>query len=461
MAARLTPVNWGFLAGLCGSSLLLGLLAGVDPKFAIAASLGIGFALLVTADLAAGVALFGFLSFLELLNAGSVISVGKLGGVFLALGWFAWMVTRHETRSDFVSAHPGMSMVLALFLGWVSLSALWAESTPDVLSAFIRYLLNVLLFLIVFTAVRNKRQAMMVIGGFIAGAAAAGLYGLLSGNVTQQEVFQERLGGAGLDPNELASVLVAAMALSAGLAVSLKGKPGLRLAAMAGGGFCLVATLLTGSRGGMISIICVIVSGIVFAGRWRWRAAVAGVLVAVVAFFYITALAPTAVRDRITQSTQGEAPVLEGRTTLWKVGERMARANPVGGVGAGNFQVSSRHYLLQPGAVWRSDAIITHPQIAHNTYLQILAELGIVGFLLFASIALFSLWSALRAAGRFRADGDTAGEALARATAVALIGILVADFFISENFNKQLWLLFGIGPALLAISQRFAARSER
>jgi hypothetical protein len=45
-------------------------------------------------------------------------------------------------------------------------------------------------------------------------------------------------------------------------------------------------------------------------------------------------------------------------------------------------------------------------------------------------------------------------EMIARATLVGLMGILAADFFVSGQFSKQLWLLLGLGPALLAMSRR-------
>jgi F0F1-type ATP synthase assembly protein I len=44
---------------------------------------------------------------------------------------------------------------------------------------------------------------------------------------------------------------------------------------------------------------------------------------------------------------------------------------------------------------------------------------------------------------------------------VALIGILTADFFISEQFSKQLWLLLGLGPALLGVARSMQAARER
>ena len=45
-------------------------------------------------------------------------------------------------------------------------------------------------------------------------------------------------------------------------------------------------------------------------------------------------------------------------------------------------------------------------------------------------------------------------ELFARGVIVALVGILAADFFISEQFGKQLWLLLGLGPALYGVARR-------
>jgi hypothetical protein len=35
-----------------------------------------------------------------------------------------------------------------------------------------------------------------------------------------------------------------------------------------------------------------------------------------------------------------------------------------------------------------------------------------------------------------------------------MMAILAADFFLSEVYSKQLWLLLAIGPALLAVATR-------
>jgi O-antigen ligase len=159
-------------------------------------------------------------------------------------------------------------------------------------------------------------------------------------------------------------------------------------------------------------------------------------------------IAPQAATQRITQVDGGT-----GRTDIWRVGGRMVQAHPIRGVGAGNFRWTSVHYTLQPGAV-RYDYFIDHPKVAHNTYLQELAELGVVGLSLFLTIVVFSVISAVKAARKFAEADDRDMELLSRGVLLALLGILAADFFISGQFSKQLWLLMGFGPALLAIASR-------
>ena len=205
----------------------------------------------------------------------------------------------------------------------------------------------------------------------------------------------------------------------------------------------------------MIALVAVVVASVLVAGpRWRGRAVVASAVMVLTAIVFFAAFAPAAIRDRIAQTVPGQVPDTEGRSTLWEVGWRMVEAHPVRGVGLGSFQPSSIHYILEPGSLTRSDQIIDQPKVAHNIYLQALAEQGVIGLVMFCGILIIPLACGLRAARNFGRSGDTEMEIMARALVIALVGILVADFFASEQFNKLLWLLLGMGPALLAISQR-------
>jgi O-antigen ligase len=212
---------------------------------------------------------------------------------------------------------------------------------------------------------------------------------------------------------------------------------------------------LTLSRAGLIALAVAMVALVAVAGRWRAAAAVVAALTVLSLVGFFALLASPEQTGRVTEVAGGS-----GRSDIWTIGWRMVEANPVRGVGVGQFQSTAVHYLIAPGTIERSDLIITAPKVAHNIYLQVLAEMGVIGLVAFVTILGFSLRCALRAAHLFERRRDATMEILSRAVFVALVGILTADFFASEQFSKQLWLLLGLGPALLAMAQRGADREE-
>jgi O-antigen ligase len=138
----------------------------------------------------------------------------------------------------------------------------------------------------------------------------------------------------------------------------------------------------------------------------------------------------------------------------------MVKSSPTNGIGVGQFPVSSIHFLLTPGAILRDEFIVDEPKVAHNVYLEVLAELGVVGLVLFLSILAFSISSAVRAARAFERARDLRMEALSRAVAVSTIALLAADIFASEQYSKQLWLLLALGPALHRIARAEEAQEQ-
>jgi O-antigen ligase len=138
---------------------------------------------------------------------------------------------------------------------------------------------------------------------------------------------------------------------------------------------------------------------------------------------------------------------------LWTVGWRMVEAHPVRGVGTGQFQTSSVHYLLRPGFIQRGDFILSTPKVAHNTYLNILAELGIVGTTLFGIIVAFSVACLYLAARAFARIEDRGMEILVRGLLAGVGGYLVTLMFISENYSKFFWVVLALGPAMLAVAR--------
>ena len=440
LAARnLRVIGFAFLIALC-----VGVAAGIQPRLGVAAALGVTFAAAVIADLTVGLFLFTILSFLEVVNAGSgAVSFIKVAGLILFLSWFAAQATRsrREARSLLASS-PVITMAVVGFVSWSAISVAWAESSGTAIGSTSRFVLDALLFPIVFGAIRRREHFQWIVAAFVIGAVMSALIGLLQSGGA-------RLAGGIGDPDGEAALLAAALMLDVGLIATLPRDSAAKTLAVIGALIMGLGLLDTGSRGGFVALAAVLVAAVLLGGRWRGRAAGLLLMVAIVTPVYLFVLAPSAAVQHLSSSSSS------GRTDLWKVGLKMFEANPVAGVGSGNFTVASIHYVQQAGDITRADLIVDVPHAAHNTYLEIIDELGVPGFLMFLTIVIGSISAALRAARIYERRGDTSFELMSRGVALAVIALLTADFFITNEYEHLLWLLLALPPALLAV-----ARSE-
>lgn len=430
------------------TGLLIGLVAGLEPLYAVVAAVGLGLVAVALSELAAGVALLATVSFLESVSLGPGVSLAKLTGGLLVVSWLALLMARPDQEQDFTATHPSVTYLLLVFTGWVAVSTTWAEDSGAVYDTLFRYVLNLMLLLIVFSALRTKRHVVWVLTGFVVGAGVSAAYGLIVPSGPTE--VGTRLSGVGINPNESAALLVAAAVLAAALAATLRDRPALRVGAAIGVLACTYGVILTVSRGGLVALAAALIAAVVMAGRWRPVILALAVAAVVATVGYFGVVASPEARTRVTSVAEGGGT---GRVDIWRIAWRMVEAEPLHGVGSGNFQQSSVHYLLQPGAIERADFIVDNPKVAHNTYLEVLAELGIVGLVVFIGIIGFSLRCTVRAVGTFRRVGDEHMELISRALFVALVGLLVAAFFGSRQYQNQLWLLLSVGPALWAIAR--------
>ncbi len=457
MTTQLDLSRWllGPAVGLLAA--LVGLTAGVNPEFAIAASFAVAFVILVIADLTWGLIVFTFLAFLEIVPfGGPALSFSKLLGGLLFISWLAVMTTSARISVDRPIVRWSVGLLAAL-IGWTLLSATWAEVPGVTISVAYRYALNAVLFIIVLTAVTKRGDAIKLITAFVAGAGVAAMYGLAVPGRYEAEFG--RLESAALDPNQLAALLVPALVICVFAAIGLRRNAALRLTAVAIGTVCGMTILLTVSRGGLIATAVALVVATLVAGRWRWRMLLVAATIAASGFIYFAGFASETATEHLQSTTQGDTH-LEGRVTIWQVAWRMAEQNQLIGVGGGNFSESARHYLTEPGVTPRSDLIVNKSAVVHNTFLETLAELGVIGLGLFCALIFLCLGSLWKAAALFKRLADPEMELLSRAVLAGLVGILVASFFISNEYAKSLWLLLSLGPTMLAIGRRQANAAE-
>ncbi len=434
---------------------LVGLVTGLHLVIGLGLALSLIFMLVATWDLALGVCGFVLLAPLDVISSNSDLSLTKAAGALLVLAWIAAIATQGRTKRSLVASQPWLTAFLVGFIAWSALSGIWAESTSDAYRSTIRFALNAMLFPIVYLAVRDRRHLIWILAVFVIGAQLSVLWGFAVGpsgdsTVTVLNAQGGRLTGARADSNVLATLLLVSTVFAAALAIVLRGVPLAAPLSLGAALFGLFGLFATFSRGGVVALVVVVFAGLIYGGRWRKGMALLGLAAILVGAMYVAGAAGGGSgADRLLDSSTN------GRSSIWTVGWRMVTANPVIGVGSGNYRTAEPHYLLSsPGLIPADQFIIDTPYVAHNIYLHVLAEMGVIGLVLFLGLIALSIGSAMRAVSIAQSRHDRSLEVLGRALAIALIGILAADFFVSEQYSKQLWVLLAMGPALLSIANR-------
>ena len=213
-------------------------------------------------------------------------------------------------------------------------------------------------------------------------------------------------------------------------------------AAAVGGGLLLAALWLTGTRSALLAGIVVAAGASVYAltrGRRRritWRSAVAiviacGMVVAVLGLgFYMRTAALEA-----ASLTQFSLPV---RVLMWRAALRTLAAQPVFGVGIGQFQYRVAEF--DPNAALPANVGLSRFN-AHNQFLETAAELGVTGGVLFVAMFAAILWRAWKA---FRTSHDPAlGGAIAGVVAF-LITCLAGQPLLYNLVAFPFWMVLGV-----------------
>jgi O-antigen ligase len=424
-------------------------------KYAGALVLAAVYAPLVFFDLPAAFALFAAVLYIRDLR---VLSVGPNAmGVLIGLGFIGAFVARLRAL-PVLKEQRRLIIGLILFLLLLTLSAAWAPQPGTAATEAGFWWLGGLAMLIVMTTATTARSISLIALAFVIGATVAAVIGLVSGGLSTagdlgvmgQTAVNGRLTGGGGDPNLQAAGFIAAMFLAIGLFSVYRSRPariGLVLA------FVIItpAFFATQSRGGLLALGVSAISAVVLFPEQRRR--VLGFVAIALAIAGIAVAVQPGSLTRITDFGGGTS----GRSDIWAVATKVFEQHPVFGVGLNNFAVVEPRFTLLHKDISRVQYITgstgVAPYPAHNTYLQLLTENGIIGLVAYLAIVIASLRTALLAARMFERKGYRDYAYLAQATLMGTIGMLTAIFFFTDGDDWRLWILFGLGPALLALAR--------
>jgi O-antigen ligase len=403
-----------------------------QPLYAVGAVLAVALAWLIAQRLWLAVSLLVASSYFEgyLAVGAGVLTVSKLIGVLAMIAWFlAWSRGRQPI------ATVGLFWPVAGLAAWILLSLAMAyDQSAAVLSASRYLMFFALVFLVVQTVDGQLSRATQLAAVAVASAAVAALIGLWNffGGA-------ERAGGPLGDPNDFGFLLAVTVPLAMHQ-FQIASRPARRCAAALALASILAGTLATFSRGAIIGLA---VAGAfsLLTRRLRTRWALLFLATALLIAGTANLLQPETIDSALTRKEHVAQTNVNLRLIAWGIALEEFGSSPLLGVGPGNFE---KRYI-EFGLPTDDDGPIT----THNAYLNILAELGLPGLVLFLGYLAVS-WRLLRR----RIPDDPATNAFLSSLAAGFVIALVGSMFLTEQYYAPLWLLPALGATLTSSRDR-------
>jgi O-antigen ligase len=383
-----------------------------------------------------------------------------------ALLFVVW--TRQQLRADELNirVNPlfGPMIAFAALIGLqltFRLPAYWHETF---ISALLYLAYGLLTFLVIQCLQRSSQAKVLAVVISAYGVAVAGFALLQSLSATTKLYWLRtpRSGGWIYGPyvnhNHYAGLMEMLVPIPLVLCQTRFAQGWLRNAAIVGAAIMTGTIFLSGSRGGMLAFVGeMALLGVVLLRSWRSPRATAGLgaFLAIVIGLLVWVGGGELSKRLSTIHAETKTELSGGtRVSLNKDSLRMAAAKPVLGWGLGNFPVAYPQF--------RTFYTDFYVNAAHEDYLQLLVETGLVGFL----IMLWFLWVLYRNAFRKLANWtEDINGAISLAAVMGCTGILIHSFL---DFNLQVpanaawfYVLSALAASTVSLESRQRVRRER
>jgi O-antigen ligase len=301
-------------------------------------------------------------------------SVRLIGIVTLGLGVLA-VVERGRVR------RPALGhIVMALFVVLAVLSYLWSLYPEGTLIEAFSYVQLFIMVWLIWELAPGVQEQMHLMRAYVFGTFVSGIdtfYLFLS----HQESVYQRYAGAKLDANDLGLIMALSIPMSYYLLIQNQG----RMVWVYRVHLILAGTtiLLTASRGATLATVVALAIVPLTQARLGGRQRVALVLTVILLIGGALFFVPETSWERLaTVPTEFEQGTFTGRTIIWKAGWEIFRAHPFVGIGANAFRVIVSRELAEPIRMGEADPAPP----AHNTFLSVLVEQGVLGFAVFCGM---------------------------------------------------------------------------
>lgn len=259
-------------------------------------------------------------------------------------------------------------------------------------------------------------------------------------------VDDHRATGPMEDPNFFSQIMVVLVPISFERFLHEK-KLRLRLLAAWCMAVSILTIILTYSRGGLIAMLAaLLVLFIVYPPK---RTHVPVIILSLAVFFFYL---PPNYLDRLftlqaffepRKTSRLEERSLQGRLSENLTALEMVKTNPLFGVGLNSYSYLFPVYSKKLGI-----ARVATEREAHNMFLEVVAEIGLIGFFIFSILLIAAFHSILTARNIFLANRQMDYAGMATGLFAGVLGYFVAAAFVHNAFPRFFYLLLGIAFAM-------------
>lgn len=346
---------------------------------------------------------------------------------------------------------------LSLFFVLVIIGTMLASNRPIAIEYFkgIYWKISVMTFAIAWLS-RTARDfdvasRLITCSGLLVGLVAIGNklegIGLVEG--TRVTIGRE-IGSVLGDPNDLALVLMFPTSFAMSMALTRELPRGTRWLGVASIPILFWALIATQSRGGLLGILAIV-------GVYGYRRIDSKALLLALGSIAATVLFLSAGISERASGGAAEAGIdasAMGRLYAWEAAFGMAVDHPLTGVGLDNFYANYFYY----SPYWDG---LNHA--VHSTWFGVLAETGFLGLLVFVTIVVMLLRTALRTLDKLEGHDDIepAVHAAAQAVLAGLVSTVVSGTFLTQGFTWPIYILAALVVAIAHWTDTHVPNSSR
>jgi O-antigen ligase len=357
----------------------------------------------------------------------SIGTAGKLLGVAaFAIGLLAVIDKGHVRNLAVLHA------LMGAFVIWGSFTYFWTtypDRTKEEVLTYFQLLLMVWLIREIASSELSQRRLMSayVLGTYVSSALT--FQSFLDGTAAHYH----RYAAEGFNPGDLALMLVLSIPFAIYLASDekygiLRWLYRLHLAVTT------AAILLTAARGAVIDLGFALLIIPLSYSRWNIKQQLAFGMIMILGAITAAVVIPQSSWTRLGSISQEvSSGTLNERRVIWKAGFDVFRSHPIQGIGVNTFAPTVQRALGAPRQLRNSTPNEIVELVAHNTFISVLVEEGLIGFVLFVLI-LAGLWQ----------GASTLRTPEKRLWMIVLLVWTVGVMELTWEYRKPTWLLFGL-----------------